>query len=158
MQSACAVLYCHLWLVCLYPIFRHYLINGTIFGKKVTEHKMYVLIFSTTFVWDIYHKKNSSRYHKCMYVFMQSTRYSCRILIKLEFSRHIFEKSSDIIFHQNPVVPCGRTGMTKLVVACRNYANAPKKRIPIFSSCVTWSRGNVQSLSSGHPRSWSMLF
>jgi hypothetical protein len=29
----------------------HYLINGTIFGgKKVTEHKMYVLIFCTTFV------------------------------------------------------------------------------------------------------------
>jgi len=28
----------------------HYLINGTIFGgKKVTEHKIYVLIFSTTF-------------------------------------------------------------------------------------------------------------
>ena len=28
----------------------HYLINGTIFGKKVTEHKMCVLIFSTAFV------------------------------------------------------------------------------------------------------------
>jgi len=30
--------------------FPHYLINGTIFEKKVTEHKMCVLIFSTTFV------------------------------------------------------------------------------------------------------------
>ena len=33
--------------------------------------------------------------------------------MKLEFSRHIFEKSSSIKFHQNPasgsrVVPCGR--------------------------------------------------
>jgi hypothetical protein len=38
------------WAVCLYRIFPHYLINGTIFEKKVTEHKMRVLIFSTTFV------------------------------------------------------------------------------------------------------------
>jgi hypothetical protein len=28
----------------------HYLINGTIFGKKVLEHEMYILIFSTIFV------------------------------------------------------------------------------------------------------------
>jgi len=39
--------------------FPHYLINGTIFGKKVTEHKMCVLIFCTTFVRKISHcKKN----------------------------------------------------------------------------------------------------
>jgi hypothetical protein len=31
-------------------IFPHYLINGTIFGKKVIEHKMRVLIFSTAFI------------------------------------------------------------------------------------------------------------
>jgi hypothetical protein len=36
------------------------------FRKKVMEHKMYVLILSTTFVWNISHsKKNSVRYHKC---------------------------------------------------------------------------------------------
>jgi hypothetical protein len=32
MQSACAVLYGHLWPLQLYYIFPHYLINGTIFG------------------------------------------------------------------------------------------------------------------------------
>ena len=36
-----------LWLL---QCFRHYLINGTIFGKKVTEHKTCVLIFSATFI------------------------------------------------------------------------------------------------------------
>jgi len=37
------------------------------FEKKKIEHEMFVLIFSTTFVWNISHsKKNSARYdHKC---------------------------------------------------------------------------------------------
>jgi hypothetical protein len=40
--------------------------------------------------------------------------YSCQILMELEFSRQIFEKSSNIRFHENPsggsrVVPCGQT-------------------------------------------------
>jgi hypothetical protein len=51
--------------------------------------------------------------------------------MKLEFSRQIFEKSSNIRFHQNPssgsrVVPCAQTDMRKLNVAFRNFANAPK--------------------------------
>jgi hypothetical protein len=42
------------------------------FRKRVTEHKMRLSIFSTTFVWNIPHfKKNSAiYYHKCTYVFM----------------------------------------------------------------------------------------
>jgi len=44
MQSACALLHCHLWPVRLYHILPHYLINGTITGKKVLEHRMRVLI------------------------------------------------------------------------------------------------------------------
>jgi len=40
----------------------HYLINGTIFEEKFPEHKMCVLIFSTTFVRGISHsKKNWAR-------------------------------------------------------------------------------------------------
>jgi len=55
--------------------------------------------------------------------------------MKLEFSQHILEKCSIIKFHENPssgsrVVPRvqtdGRTEMTKLIVAFRNFANAPK--------------------------------
>jgi hypothetical protein len=38
-QSACVVLYSHLWPVWLYHIFPHYLINGTIFGKKIPNRK-----------------------------------------------------------------------------------------------------------------------
>jgi hypothetical protein len=49
--------------------------------RKVTEHKMCVLIFCTTFVWNISHsKKKWARYgQKCTY-------------IGLECSPQIFEK------------------------------------------------------------------
>ena len=78
--------YCHLWPALLYNIFPHHLINGMI-KKKITGHKMWVLIFSTTSVWDISHsKKNRVRYgQKYTLVFMWSTSYSCQNLMKLNF-------------------------------------------------------------------------
>jgi len=62
---------------------------------------------------------------------MQSTRYSFQILGKLEFSRQSFKKCSNTKFHENPFsgnrdVQCGRTDMTKLIAAFRNFANVPK--------------------------------
>jgi hypothetical protein len=54
MQSACAVLYCHMWPVWLYHIFPHYLINGTIVGEKLLNIKCVFLfslqLLSETFV------------------------------------------------------------------------------------------------------------
>jgi hypothetical protein len=51
--------------------------------------------------------------------------------MKREFSRQIFEESSNNKFQQNPSngsrVRCGQTDMTKPTVAFRNSANAPKK-------------------------------
>jgi hypothetical protein len=44
--------YCHLRPLWIQHIFRHYLINGTIFGKRSPCIKR-VLIFSTTFIWNI---------------------------------------------------------------------------------------------------------
>ena len=59
--------------------------------------------------------------------------------MNLEFSEKIFEKVTNIKFHQNPscgsqVVPCGRTdrqtesrtNTIKLIVAFSNFANVPK--------------------------------
>jgi hypothetical protein len=45
---------------------------------------------------------------------MLSNRYSCQILMNLEFYRQILGKRSNIQFHENslsgnPGVPCGRT-------------------------------------------------
>jgi len=55
--------------------------------------------------------------------------------MKLELSREILEKkSSNIKFHKNPsggnrVVTCGRTDMMKLILAFRNFVNAPRKGV-----------------------------
>jgi hypothetical protein len=51
--------------------------------------------------------------------------------MKLEFSWQIFEESPNIKFYQNPssgsrFVPCGQTDLTKLILAFRNFSNAPK--------------------------------
>ena len=68
-------------------------------------------------------------------------------LINLALSGQIFEKSSNIKFHENSssgsrVVPCGRTDMTKLTVAFRNFLDAPKKvsnRLRIENSTINIS-------------------
>jgi hypothetical protein len=80
-------------------IFQHYHINGIIFRKSYPTF-MCVLIFSTTFVWNNSHSKNSSAgyYHKYTQVFTQSNRYFCQILINLELFLHIFEKYSNVNF------------------------------------------------------------
>jgi len=58
--------------------------------------------------------------------------------MELEFSQQSFGKFSDIKFDENPsngsrVVPCGptdgRTDITKLIVAFRNFAKGPKNTI-----------------------------
>jgi len=49
--------------------------------------------------------------------------------MKLEFSQHIFEKSTNIKLHEHlcsgrPVVPCWRMDMMKLTFAFCNFARA----------------------------------
>ena len=103
MHSACALLFCHLWPVRLFSTFPHYLTNGTIFRRKVIEHKMCVLIFSTTFVRNLAHyKKNSTRYcQKCTKFFMSRARYVRQILLKVELSQNIIEEFSNTKSHEN---------------------------------------------------------
>ena len=87
---------------------------------------------------------------------MSSTRYSCQILMILEYSRQIFEKHSNIKFHEDAsggsrVVPCGRragrTDMTKLTVAFRNFAKHLKIRrfsqMSQFSNKITTVHSSV---------------
>jgi hypothetical protein len=69
--------------------------------KKCMKYKtrVFFIFFSTSFFWNILcSKNNSARHcHKCTYVFMISTRYSCKILMKLRFCGQIFENYSNIM-------------------------------------------------------------
>jgi len=61
--------------------FPQYFLNGTIFGKVVTEYKCCVFIFSTNFAWNISHckKKWASFDEKCMLV-------TCKVpIIRVKF-------------------------------------------------------------------------
>jgi hypothetical protein len=60
------------------------------FPKKNLLHIKCVLSFSTGFVWCFsYFKNNFARYHhKHSQVFIQNTRYSCHISMKLDLSWH----------------------------------------------------------------------
>jgi hypothetical protein len=78
--------YSHMLPAPLYMVFQHYLINGTIFErKKVIEQKMCVVIFSTTFIWNIFHfKKKWARYDHVKYTlflpdFNETWIWSCKV-------------------------------------------------------------------------------
>jgi len=81
--------------------------------------------------------------------------YSCSILMKLEFFRHIFEKYTNIKFHENSssgsrIVPFGwtdgRTDMSNLIVAFGNFAKATKN-FGLFGS-----RRSHHAATPSHPR------
>ena len=64
--------------------------------------------------------------------------------MKLEYYRQIFEKYSNIKFHENPSSrsrdgPRGQTDMTKLIVAFRELTNAPKNKYEAAELTI-WSR------------------
>jgi hypothetical protein len=58
-----------------------------------------------------------------------------------ELSRRIFEKYSNIQVHQyhfsgSPIFRCGgQTGMTKVMVAFRNFGNEPKNGLETDETC-----------------------
>ena len=87
--------------------------------RTITEKKIYcklnvfwfsLQILSETFFILGRTERDMIKMCICLHV---KYRYSCQILMKIEFSRWIFEKYSKIEFHENPingsrVIPCGR--------------------------------------------------
>jgi hypothetical protein len=144
MQCARSVFYRHLWSARLYHIFQLDLINGTILEKNFLNIKICVLILSTTFVWNISHsKKHWARYDKKCVLFC---RYRPVILVLFKRNLNVlyrFWKYAQIS-NVTKILPVGielfladgRTDMKKLIVAFRNFANAPKNGLNWF---VMWS-------------------
>jgi len=134
--------YCHLWPVRLYNVLPYYLINGTIFGKTLLNTKCVfwfsLQLLSETFL--ILRRIKRDVIKKYILVFIYSTGYSCHILMKLEFSRKIFKKHSNINFHEiqssgRRVAPCGQTDMMRLIATFRIFVSAPIKGRYVF-----WTR------------------
>ena len=96
---------------------------------------MCVFVFSTTFVGNISRSKQPDQTPSQVNIGLHvKYRYSCQLIMKLEFSPQVFERYSNMKFNENPssespVVPCrrtdGRTDMMKMTVAFRNFAEAP---------------------------------
>jgi hypothetical protein len=140
---------CH---IVIYGLSRSIIVFHISHKRQVIKHKICVLIFSTTFFLKhfSFQEELSEIWSKSLVVSMYSTRYSCPILMKLEFSRQFFEKYANIKFLENPssgsrVAPygqkIGRTDLLKLIVAFRNFVNAPK-------NCVLYGCAKKQRLFS----------
>jgi len=108
-------------------------LNGTIFvggggegGSYWTQNVCFDFLYK--FVWNIsYSKKNWARCdEKCEFISMWSTRYSCQILMKPEFSRHVFEKYRNIKLHENP------SSGSRLVTCRRTYGQRDMLKLRVF--------------------------
>ena len=114
-QSACAVLYCHVWSIWLYHIFSHYLINGAISWKTLLNMKR-VFWFSLQILSETFLRLrrvqrniviNVQHLHE-KYLFLWTDCKECRLFLP------DFRKEFNMKFHENSstgrrVIPCGRT-------------------------------------------------
>jgi hypothetical protein len=130
--------YCHLRPVTLYSIFPHYFINGMIFERKKsywTQNVCFDILytfFSETFLIP-------RRTERVIIIYVEWS--SCKvpvILVQLWWSLKLLDSFSTNTQISNfmKIRPMGgesfhsdrRTDMTKLRVAFRNFANAPKSK------------------------------
>ena len=140
--------YSDMWPCLALPYFSTISLKRHDWREKVIEHKMCVLIFFTNFVCKVPHsKKNWSRYDwKCILVTMWSARYSCQILMEVDFLDRFSQKYGKyqiprkcVQWEPNCSMRADRgTDVTKLNVAFRTSANAPKnlKKIVLLTQII----------------------
>ena len=130
--------YCRLWPAQLYYIFPSYLIKGTIFEeqkKKLLNTKMCVLIFFANFVWNIVILRTTERdvtknvyWSGCRVPAIRSN-FNSTWIFSTDYRKILEYKISRKSVQRQPFCSTRtdrRTDMTKLIVAFRDFANAPK--------------------------------
>jgi hypothetical protein len=112
---------------------------------------MCVLIFSTTFVWNISHsKKNSARYdNNVNRSTCKATHYYCHNLTKPEFSQQIYEKYWIVKFHKSRPV------------AAKSFLGDLSKPASIWITCtdisVFWFRQTTEETNITGLNFWDFL-
>ena len=133
--------YCHLWPVRLYNSSPHYLINGTILEqKKISNWKKYVVWFSLQLLSETFLILRRIEQDMINNVYWYSRKPPVIIAMLWRnlnfldrFSKKIFKYQ--ISWKSLQWKPSfwmrmdRRTGMTNVIVAFRNFLNAPKKSI-----------------------------
>jgi hypothetical protein len=127
--------YCHLWPAPLCSIFSMLSHKQHDFGrkKKVTEHKICVLIFSTNFPWNIFILRRTRRDRSKMYVGLHVHCPLCLSdfneiwIFSIDFSKSTHKiQWKSVQWEPNFIMRTdGQTDITKLTVAFRNFAKAP---------------------------------
>jgi hypothetical protein len=143
MQRAAILL---LWPFCLYHIFRHYLINGKIFGKNFTGHKSVYFNSLCNFYFETFLILIRIQQD----IVMNVKTSSCKVPVilvgfywKLSFLDIFFWKKlkHQVLLKSVQWKPSRsiridrRTIMTKLIVYFCNFANAPENRP---NRCLFW--------------------
>ena len=133
--------YFHLWLVWLHYAFPRYLMNGSIFERKILNKKC-VLISSATFVCNISHSKKNSTWHYHKRTVHRSSPTVPVILLRLYWNLVFLGR-----FSKNPQVPNfmqiiflgselfhaeartdRQTYTKKVIVSFHNFTKVPKNR------------------------------
>ena len=128
------------------------------FREKVTEHKMCVLIFCTTFVWNISHsEKNLARYDQNVY------RSACKVPLIFPDFKEIWIFSTDVSkntqirikFYENPlsgsrVFPCEQTDGRDLVNISRNSTQCAVPVPGLSLRCDPQYRKLPRAIYCGH--------
>jgi hypothetical protein len=168
MQLVCAVFWRHLWPLWLHHILRHCLINGAIFGKKFVDIKC-VFLFSLQLLFETFLILIRIQWAIAIVVKTSScgnTRYCCQILIKLEFSRQIFEKKlkcqvSSKSVQWEPSCSMRMDRWTdRLIVAFRNFAKSDYSFsfYISFSANMIWFRTGTECGVAVKFSSWIKFF